>query len=133
MRRKSNSSVRTDGEPVTEANRERYRELFTVVFTDSHLFPELLGGDDLDRAHADEPAGQTRHEAEVHDQEHARVGDRRGRERIDLDLRLVHVGLGQDLLNPRDFRGIGTGEVNVLSGLRLGDELIEQLPWPAAY
>ena len=33
--------------------------------------------------------------------------------------------LGQDLLNARDFRGIGTGEVDVLSRLRLGDELIE--------
>jgi putative ATP-binding cassette transporter len=32
-----------DDEPVTDANRDLYRQLFSVVFTDFHLFDRLLG------------------------------------------------------------------------------------------
>lgn len=32
-----------DGEPVTAANREVYRNRFSAVFADFHLFPQLLG------------------------------------------------------------------------------------------
>ncbi|RKH47491.1 cyclic peptide export ABC transporter [Corallococcus sicarius] len=35
--------VRVDGRPVTEAGRERYRQLFATVFSDFHLFDSLLG------------------------------------------------------------------------------------------
>jgi putative ATP-binding cassette transporter len=35
--------VLIDGEPVTEANRDGYRQLFSAVFTDFHLFEELVG------------------------------------------------------------------------------------------
>lgn len=34
-----------DGRPVGEADREAYRQLFSVVFADGHLFPTLLGLD----------------------------------------------------------------------------------------
>jgi putative pyoverdin transport system ATP-binding/permease protein len=37
--------VRLDGEPVTEAAREQYRQMFSVVFSDFHLFESLLGLD----------------------------------------------------------------------------------------
>ncbi|WP_257458781.1 cyclic peptide export ABC transporter [Archangium lipolyticum] len=32
-----------DGEPVTDARREHYRQLFSVIFSDFHLFDRLLG------------------------------------------------------------------------------------------
>jgi putative ATP-binding cassette transporter len=35
-----------DGEPVTAANRDDYRQLFTTVFSDYYLFDELLPGAD---------------------------------------------------------------------------------------
>ncbi|ARV58123.1 ABC transporter ATP-binding protein [Nostocales cyanobacterium HT-58-2] len=37
-----------DGEPITEQNREWYRQHFTVVFSDFYLFDELLGLDSMD-------------------------------------------------------------------------------------
>lgn len=42
--------IRLDGEVVTEENLERYFQLFSVVFSDYHLFTNLLGAgaDDLD-------------------------------------------------------------------------------------
>lgn len=40
--------IRLDGEPVTEANREAYRQLFSAVFSDFYLFEELLGLEALD-------------------------------------------------------------------------------------
>jgi putative ATP-binding cassette transporter len=46
--------IRLDGEVVDERNRERYRQLFSAVFSDFYLFEHLngLGADDLDaRAH----------------------------------------------------------------------------------
>lgn len=47
--------VRLDGEPVTQRNRERYRQLFSVVFSDFFLFENLLG---LDADSVDERARQ---------------------------------------------------------------------------
>ncbi|AUX37713.1 MULTISPECIES: cyclic peptide export ABC transporter [Sorangium] len=38
--------IRLDDAPVDDANRERYRQLFSVVFADYHLFEHLLGLDD---------------------------------------------------------------------------------------
>lgn len=35
--------IRLDGQDVTDENRERYRQLFSVVFSDFHLFESLLG------------------------------------------------------------------------------------------
>ncbi|HZI11031.1 MAG TPA: cyclic peptide export ABC transporter [Myxococcus sp.] len=35
--------LRLNGEPVTEANRERYRQLFSAVFSDFHVFDTLFG------------------------------------------------------------------------------------------
>jgi putative ATP-binding cassette transporter len=35
--------VRLDGKPVTNANREGYRQMFSVVFNDFYLFESLLG------------------------------------------------------------------------------------------
>jgi putative ATP-binding cassette transporter len=37
--------VRLDGEPVTDEAREQYRQMFSVVFSDFHLFESLLGLD----------------------------------------------------------------------------------------
>lgn len=37
-----------NGEPVTDANRDRYRQNFSVVFSDFYLFEQLIG---LDRPH----------------------------------------------------------------------------------
>jgi len=45
--------VRLNGQPITDDNRERYRQLFTVVFSDFHLFDSLLG---LEGPHIDERA-----------------------------------------------------------------------------
>jgi putative ATP-binding cassette transporter len=43
--------IRLNGEPVTDDNRETYRQLFSVIFDDPTLFENLLGidDDDLDR------------------------------------------------------------------------------------
>jgi putative ATP-binding cassette transporter len=38
-------SVLLDGEAVTDETRDAYRQLFSVVFADGHLFPNLLGLD----------------------------------------------------------------------------------------
>jgi putative ATP-binding cassette transporter len=35
--------VLLDGQPVTDGNRDRYRQLFSTVFADFHLFDSLLG------------------------------------------------------------------------------------------
>jgi len=35
--------IRLDGEPISDANRERYRQLFAAVFSDYHLFHNLVG------------------------------------------------------------------------------------------
>lgn len=35
--------IRVDGEPVTDARRDEYRQLFSAVFADFHLFDSLLG------------------------------------------------------------------------------------------
>ena len=35
--------IRLDGQPITEENREWYRQLFSVVFSDFYLFDNLLG------------------------------------------------------------------------------------------
>lgn len=42
--------IRLNGNPVTDENRDAYRQLFSVVFSDFHLFQSLLGleRDDLD-------------------------------------------------------------------------------------
>lgn len=42
--------IRLDGAAIDDASRERYRQLFSVVFADFHLFEQLLGldGPDLD-------------------------------------------------------------------------------------
>jgi len=42
--------IRLDGEPITNKNRDDYRQLFSVVFGDFYLFDNLLGlkGADLD-------------------------------------------------------------------------------------
>jgi len=46
--------LRLDGEPVTEANRDAYRQLFAAVFSDFHLFEDAADEDDrLDRQAAD--------------------------------------------------------------------------------
>jgi putative ATP-binding cassette transporter len=37
--------VRYDGEPVNDANREQYRQMFSVVFSDFYLFESLIGLD----------------------------------------------------------------------------------------
>jgi putative ATP-binding cassette transporter len=37
--------IRLDDEPITNENREVYRQLFSVVFSDFHLFESLLGAD----------------------------------------------------------------------------------------
>ena len=40
--------VRIDGEPVTDENREEYRQQFSAIFSEFHIFEELLGLDDTD-------------------------------------------------------------------------------------
>ncbi len=45
--------VRLDGVPVTDEDRDGYRQMFAAVFTDFHLFDSLLG---LERADRDEAA-----------------------------------------------------------------------------
>lgn len=39
-------AIRTDGAPVTERTRDDYRQLFSTVFSDFHLFAELPPADD---------------------------------------------------------------------------------------
>lgn len=39
-----------DGHPVTDATRDDYRQLFTTVFSDFHLFEDLVGADDAGHA-----------------------------------------------------------------------------------
>jgi putative ATP-binding cassette transporter len=40
--------LRLNGEPITQRNREEYRQLFSVVFTDFFLFQNILGLGDVD-------------------------------------------------------------------------------------
>jgi putative ATP-binding cassette transporter len=40
--------IRVDGEPVTDANRDAYRQQFSAVFSDFYLFESLLGVDGAD-------------------------------------------------------------------------------------
>ncbi len=42
--------IEVDGIPVTDANRQEYRELFSAVFADFHLFNRLFGMEDKDPA-----------------------------------------------------------------------------------
>lgn len=62
--------IRIDGEPVTNASRESYRQCFSVVFSDSYIFESLLG---LEKADLDEQAReylnllQLNHKVEVKD------------------------------------------------------------------
>lgn len=62
--------VRLNGQPVTEENREQFRQYFAVVFSDFHLFESLLGleGPELDER-AREYLGQLKltHKIEVKD------------------------------------------------------------------
>lgn len=47
--------IRLDGQPVTNENRESYRQLFSTVFSDFYLFQSLMGieGERLDEAASD--------------------------------------------------------------------------------
>ena len=45
--------IRVDGKPVTDANRDDYRQLFSAVFSDFYLFDSLIG---LSAANLDEQA-----------------------------------------------------------------------------
>lgn len=36
-------TIALDGQPITEANRDAYRQLFSVVFSDFYLFEQLIG------------------------------------------------------------------------------------------
>jgi putative ATP-binding cassette transporter len=47
--------IRLDGRAVTDENRDHYRQLFSAVFSDFHLFDSLLG---FDRRGLDEQAAQ---------------------------------------------------------------------------
>jgi putative pyoverdin transport system ATP-binding/permease protein len=49
----ASGQVRLDGETITDANREHYRQHFSAVFADFHLFDRLLG---LESAQLDEHA-----------------------------------------------------------------------------
>ena len=51
--RPQQGELRVDGELVTEANRVAFRQLFSSVFTDFHLFSRLLKGDGTEVAAAD--------------------------------------------------------------------------------
>jgi putative ATP-binding cassette transporter len=50
----SSGVIRVDGTPVTAATLADYRNLFSVVFSDNHLFSELYGIQEIDAALADE-------------------------------------------------------------------------------
>jgi putative ATP-binding cassette transporter len=51
--RPDKGTILCDGEPITPATEAAYREQFSTVFSDYHLFDELLG---LDRLHLDQEA-----------------------------------------------------------------------------
>jgi len=51
--RPQQGKLRVDGELVTEVNRVAFRQLFSSVFTDFHLFSRLLKGDGTEVAAAD--------------------------------------------------------------------------------
>jgi putative ATP-binding cassette transporter len=62
--------IRLDGKPVTDENRDEYRQLFSVVFSDFYLFEALLGlpGSDLDeRARAYIAQLQLKNKVQVND------------------------------------------------------------------
>lgn len=62
--------VRFNGEPVTQRNREQYRQLFSVVFSDFFLFENILGlgGEGVDaRARQYVELLQLQHKVEVQD------------------------------------------------------------------
>ncbi|MGE3976114.1 MAG: cyclic peptide export ABC transporter [Nitrospira sp.] len=48
-------AIRLDGVPIDEINREHYRQLFSAVFSDYHLFDQLFG---LNRTGLDVQAGE---------------------------------------------------------------------------
>ena len=48
--------IRLDGRPVTDENRDSYRQLFSALFTDFHLFDRLAGSPDADAAGLDQAA-----------------------------------------------------------------------------
>ncbi|MET7245172.1 cyclic peptide export ABC transporter [Methylobacterium sp. EM32] len=50
----SSGVIRVDGTPVTAATLADYRNLFSVIFSDNHLFSELYGIQEIDAALADE-------------------------------------------------------------------------------
>ncbi|PIK73696.1 ATP-binding protein, partial [Methylobacterium frigidaeris] len=50
----SSGVIRVDGAPVTAAALADYRNLFSVIFSDNHLFAELYGIQEIDAALADE-------------------------------------------------------------------------------
>jgi putative ATP-binding cassette transporter len=52
--RPETGEVLWDGQPVADHNRDAYRQLFSAVFSDFHLFEKLLG---LDAPHLDHKAG----------------------------------------------------------------------------
>lgn len=52
-----------DGQPVTDHNRDEYRQLFTAVFSDFYLFESLLG---LDAANVDAQARQYLRQLHLH-------------------------------------------------------------------
>ncbi|HEX7330759.1 MAG TPA: cyclic peptide export ABC transporter [Pyrinomonadaceae bacterium] len=64
--------VRVDGELITDANREQYRQLFSTVFSDFYLFDTLLG---LSHEDLDARAGQYLSELQLQDK--VRVVDRK--------------------------------------------------------
>jgi putative ATP-binding cassette transporter len=62
--------LRFDGEPVTQRNREQYRQLFSVVFSDFFLFENILGLGDTgvdERARQYIELLQLQHKVEVED------------------------------------------------------------------
>lgn len=48
----SSGKVSCNGTPVTDANRDSYRELFSAVFSDSHVFELLLAHESVSDEHA---------------------------------------------------------------------------------
>ena len=46
-------AIRVDGVPVTDATLQSYREMFSAIFTDFHLFDRLYGLDAVDREQVD--------------------------------------------------------------------------------
>lgn len=62
-------SLCVDRSPIGRDNLTAYRNLFSVIFSDNHLFAELYGVADIDKAEADELFGllEMRHKASLHD------------------------------------------------------------------